>query len=99
MWYRCHAELIPAGYLDKIAPKTVVAAAQKGARKFWQVATQESTGINTVTTQPTYGSLNEPTSMALAQLGSCKCFTIAKRSTMLITDLFCYLLQATFLSF
>lgn len=98
MGCRCHAELIPAGYLDKIAPKTVAAAAQKGARKFWQVATQESTGINTVTTQPTYGSLNEPTSMALAQLGSCKYSTTTDRRSTLIFHLSYYLLQATFLS-
>ena len=67
-----YSELIPAGYLDKIASSTVTGTARKGVKSFWKVATQESTGFNTEA-KVALTSLTEPTRMALAQLGSCEC--------------------------
>lgn len=66
-----YTELIPAGYLDKVAASTVVGAARKGVRSFWKVATQESTGVG-VEGHAALARLSEPTRMALAQLGSCE---------------------------
>jgi hypothetical protein len=66
---RCYSELVPAGYLAKIAPTTVAGAAQSGIKSFWKVATQESTGFHV---DSSTSLLTSPTDMIMAQLGSCE---------------------------
>lgn len=66
-----YAESIPPGYMAKVASTTVTETAQKGLKSFWKVATQESTGFN-IESRTALQAINDPTRMALAQLGSCK---------------------------